>query len=84
MEPFAHIKRVIEINEFDLIVFCGDINSDFKRNSGFVQSVRNQVEDMSLDTAKDMSLDTAKIEEKNVLKKKIFEKKISFFCTFCF
>ena len=51
METFAHIKRVIETNECDLIVFCGDINSDFKRNSGFVQSVRNQVEDMSLDTA---------------------------------
>ena len=34
-----------------MIVFCGDINSDFKRNTGFVQSVCHQVEDMSLDTA---------------------------------
>ena len=51
IETFAHIKRVIEVNDFDLLCFCGDINADFSRNTGFVHTVQQKIEDLSLETA---------------------------------
>ena len=48
IETFVEIKRVIDSTEFDLLCLCGDINADFSRNSGFVHSVKQQIDDLSL------------------------------------
>ena len=51
IETFDNIKRVIDSNEFDLLCLCGDINADFSRNTGFVNTVQQQVDDLGLSLA---------------------------------
>ena len=51
LETFRQIKKVIESNDFDILVLCGDINADFSRNTGFVNSVKSHVDDLNLETA---------------------------------
>ena len=48
LETFNHIKRAIDENEFDLLCICGNINADFSRNTGFVRTVQQQVDDLTL------------------------------------
>ena len=48
------IKRVIEENEFDSVVICGDINTDFRRMSGQVEAVNDLIQELNLKKVWDM------------------------------
>ena len=50
-ETFWHFKNVIENNHFDMLVLWGDINADLSRNTGFVNYVTTQFDELSLETA---------------------------------
>ena len=47
-ETLAAIKSVIEDNEHDHILWQGDINTEFKRHSKYVEVVQEALEDLSL------------------------------------
>ena len=50
-EIFVTIEEVLNNNDISSLLWCGDINSDFLRNSGHVRAVRNFVERMNLQIA---------------------------------
>ena len=50
-EIFVTIEEVLNNNDISSLLWCGDINSDFLRNSGHVRAVRNFVERMNLKIA---------------------------------
>ena len=48
IEVLAVIKRIVEENGFGSLIICGDINTDFRRNSGQVEVVNDFVEELRL------------------------------------
>ena len=48
LETLAIIKRIIEINNSDHIVWAGDINSDFQLNSHHTVYVEQTIQDLGL------------------------------------
>ena len=48
------IRGVIRENEFDSVVICGDINTDFRRMSGQVEVVNDLIQELSLRKVWDM------------------------------
>ena len=48
LETLAIIKRTIDLNKSDHIVWVGDINSDFTRNSYHTVAVDQAIQDLSL------------------------------------
>ena len=53
LETLSHIKRITEVNNYDMILWTSDINSDFSRNTGHTQAVQDSLEDLGLNTAWD-------------------------------
>ena len=47
-EVLETIRKVIRENDFDSLVICGDINADFRRNSGHVEAVNELIEELQL------------------------------------
>ena len=47
-ETIAHIKNVVRKNDFDDIVWAGDINADFIRNTSHTRLVSEAVDDLGL------------------------------------
>ena len=47
-ETIGHIKEVIRKNDFDDILWAGDINSDFLRNTSHTNQVSDSVEELGL------------------------------------
>ena len=45
---FDCIDKILENNEFNQLVWGGDINSDFSRSTGFVESVERFVAELQL------------------------------------
>ena len=48
LETLGHIKQIIEKNSFDTVLWAGDINSDFSRNSNHTRAVKDALEDLGL------------------------------------
>ena len=48
LETLEAINSTIDDNEFDTLVWTGDINADFSRNSGHVRAVDNYVSENNL------------------------------------
>ena len=48
METLEVIKHTIDNNEFDDILWLGDINCDFLRNSAHLNQIRNFIEEFSI------------------------------------
>ena len=53
LETLGHIKQIIEVNSFDTVIWAGDINSDFSRNSSHTRAVQDTLDDLGLSTAWD-------------------------------
>ena len=53
LETLGHIKQIIDVNSFDTILWAGDINSDFSRNSNHTRAVQDSLEDLGLHQAWD-------------------------------
>ena len=51
LEIFQHIRSILHNNEFSNILWCGDINSDFIRNTGFVIKVKEFIDEFSFDAS---------------------------------
>jgi hypothetical protein len=51
VETFQVIRRVVDQNIFHSIVFLGDINCDFRRNTPFVRNVRSFLQELHLQQA---------------------------------
>jgi hypothetical protein len=47
LETLNHIRNVLNMNEFNHILWTGDINSDFVRNTGHVNIVKQFVDEFS-------------------------------------
>ena len=47
LETLDHIRNVFDKNEFNHILWTGDINTDFLRNTGHVNVVKNFIEEFS-------------------------------------
>ena len=56
LETLSHISEVIGKNEFDSILWAGDINADFVRNSNHTNTVNDLVEDLGLSKSWDRFL----------------------------
>ena len=48
IEVIAVIKRIVEKNQCDSLMLCGDINTDFRRNSGQVELVTDMLIELGL------------------------------------
>ena len=48
LETLGHIKKIIDVNNFDNILWAGDINSDFCRNSNHTTAVQDALHDVGL------------------------------------
>ena len=53
LETLSHIKRVIEVTKSDTVLWVGDINSDFLRNTSHTGAVQDALQDLGLLTAWD-------------------------------
>ena len=49
VEVIEVIRKVVRENEFDSLVICGDINTDFRRYSGQVEAVNDLLEELQLE-----------------------------------
>ena len=47
-ETLGHIRNVIRNNDFDTLLWAGDLNADFLRNTGHTSTILDCVEEMSL------------------------------------
>ena len=47
-ETLEVIKTVVELNQTSKVIITGDFNSDFKKNTGQVRTVRTFIEDLNL------------------------------------
>ena len=47
LETFQHIRSILDKHEFDNVLWCGDINADFLRNTGHVNMVQEFIEENS-------------------------------------
>ena len=52
-ESLSHVKEVIRKNEFDDILWAGDINADFIRNTSHTRLVSEVVEELVMDKSWD-------------------------------
>ena len=48
LDTLSHIKLVIEQNHFDTVLWAGDINSDFSRDSSHTRQVQDAVDEIRL------------------------------------
>ena len=48
LEVIQVIRRIIDENKTDSIIWCGDINTDFRRNTGQVEVVSDLIEELQL------------------------------------
>ena len=48
IEVIQVIKRTMEMNKYDSLILCGDINTDFRRNSRQVELVTEMLVEMQL------------------------------------
>ena len=48
LETIAVIKRIMDINEYDHVIWTGDINSDFARNTFHTEAVDQALQDLGL------------------------------------
>ena len=54
LETLGNVKRILEVNEFDTVLWAGDINSDFSRNTNHTRAVQDALQDVGLLTAWDL------------------------------
>ena len=47
LETLNHIRNVLNINDFNHVLWTGDINSDFLRNTGHVNIVKQFIEELN-------------------------------------
>ena len=65
-ESLQIIREVIEGNEFDSVLFLGDINCDFTRNTRFVQNIQSFLSELDLIKAWDkFEVDFTHFQETN-------------------
>ena len=50
-ETLCHIKNIIDNNEFDSVLWAGDINAEFLRNTSHTKTVHDAVADLNLSKA---------------------------------
>ena len=53
LETLGLIKQVLEVNDFDTVLWAGDINSDFSRNTNHTRAVQDSLQELGLLTAWD-------------------------------
>ena len=65
-ETLQTITRVLEENDFQSVLFLGDINCDFRRNNRFVNSIQSFLQELNLQKSWDkFEIDFTHFQENN-------------------